>query len=226
MITVHHLEYSQSFRALWLLEELGAEYELKFYPRDPESNLAPADYKAISPLGTAPVVTDGDKVIAESNAVIDYILDAHPESPLRPAPGDPARDKYLFWFHACQGSMMPMLFTNMIFDFVSQGAPFLVKPVMKKTAETVRGMLIEPRLGAILDQAEKDLAAHQWLTGDELTAADIAMCYTMQAAEQRGFVGDAQPGCQRWIRQAAERTAFQAAKAKDGGREMLFTLGE
>ena len=85
MITLHHLEYSQSFRILWLLEEIGAPYELKVYKRDAETRLAPAEYKALSPLGTAPVITDENGlVLAESNAVIDYILDMLPESPLRP----------------------------------------------------------------------------------------------------------------------------------------------
>jgi len=85
MITLHHLEYSQSFRILWLLEELGVEYQLELYERDPKTHLAPANYKALSPLGTAPVITDGELVLAESNAIIDYILDKHSDNTLRPA---------------------------------------------------------------------------------------------------------------------------------------------
>ena len=109
MITLHHLEYSQSYRVLWLLEELGTDYELKLYERDKVTRLAPADYKAVSPLGTSPAITDGDLNLSETSAIFDYILDQHPESTLRPAVNSAARTDYLFWFHASQGSLMPMM---------------------------------------------------------------------------------------------------------------------
>ena len=96
MLTLHHLEYSQSFRILWLLEELGVEYELKKYDRDPKTRLAPDAYKSISPLGTAPVITDGDLVLAETSAIVDYILDQYPGSALRPDAGTPNRSRHLF----------------------------------------------------------------------------------------------------------------------------------
>ena len=143
MITLHHLEYSQSFRILWLLEELGAPYELKIYERDPQTRLAPATYKALSPLGTAPVITDDNGlVLAESNAVIDYILDSHPDSPLRPAPGDSSRTDYLFWFHAGVGSLMPMQFFNGLLTMMKDRSPALVRPVIGKATDTVREMLV------------------------------------------------------------------------------------
>ena len=112
MITLHHLEKSQSIRILWLLEELGVPYEVKLYDRDPVTRLAPAEYKAISPLGTAPVITDGDVTMAETNAIVDYILDRYDDARLRPAINTVEREPYLFWFHTSQGSLQPLL-TNL-----------------------------------------------------------------------------------------------------------------
>jgi hypothetical protein len=108
MITLHHLEHSQSFRIVWLLEELGLPYELKTYKRTP-GMLAPDDYKNLSPMGTAPFITDGDLALSESNAIIDYILDKAGDTELRPAPSSTERTQYLFWFHAAQGSLMTVM---------------------------------------------------------------------------------------------------------------------
>lgn len=222
-LTLHHLQFSQSFRILWLLEALEADYELKIYERDPQSRLAPAEYKALSPLGTAPVVTDGDVVIAESNAAIDYILDRFPDSPLRPGPGSPERVPYLFWFHAAQGSWMPMLFMDMIFNLLATRAPMLARPVLKAAFEQARKLLVTPRLDAVIAAAEEQLGKTKWLAADHLTAADITMSYVMGATRQRGLLGDKQPNCLRWLEQMEADPAFQRAKAKDDGREMLFT---
>lgn len=223
-ITVHHLQYSQSFRLIWLMEALGGDYDLKIYPRDPQSNLAPAEYKALSPLGTAPVITDGDIAVGESNATIDYVLDRHLHSALRPAPGDANRERYLFWFHAAQGSMMPILFMNTIFGVVQTRAPFFLRPLLKSVFGNVGDLLIKPRMKTLLDEAEKHLAEHIWLAGEELTAADITMSYTMAAARQAGFISDAHSGCLRWLAQMGADPAFQRAKAKDEGRDMLFSF--
>ncbi|WOE76392.1 glutathione S-transferase family protein [Alterisphingorhabdus coralli] len=223
-MTVHHLQYSQSFRLIWLMEALGADYDLKIYARDSETNLAPAEYKALSPLGTAPVLVDGDTVVAESNASIDYVLDRHPESPLRPGPGDPTRERYLFWYHSAQGSMMPMLFVNTIFGMVQKNAPFFLRPLLRSVAANVGERLIKPRMTAILKVAEEHLAEHKWLAGEELTAADITMSYAMAGARKAGLVTEAHPGCLRWLKQMEADPAFQRAKAKDDGRDMLFSF--
>jgi len=213
MITLHHLEYSQSFRILWLLEELGAAYELKVYERDRESRLAPAEYKTLSPLGTAPVITnDNGLVLAESNAVIDYILDLHPESPLRPAPGDASRVDYLFWFHAGVGSLMPMQFFN-----------GLLTSVVGIATDKVREMLVAPRLKLIFDRLESDLGRNTWLAGDQLTAADISMCYSIASADAQGRL-EGRPNCQRWLRQMRETPSFQRAMEKDGRETFVFSF--
>lgn len=224
MITLHHLEYSQSFRILWLFEELGTPYELKVYRRDPESRLAPADYKSLSPLGTAPVITDETGlVLAESNAVIDYILDAHPESPLRPAPGEASRVDYLFWFHAGVGSLMPMQFMNGILTVMKARSPALVRSVIGIATDKVREMLVAPRLKILFDKLENDLGRNTWLAGDQLTAADISMCYSIASAEAQGRLND-RPNCLRWLEQMRSSPSFQRAMEKDGRETFVFTF--
>lgn len=225
MITLHHLEYSQSFRILWLLEVLGAEYTLKTYDRDPKSRLAPAEYKALSPLGTAPVVTgENGLVLAESNAVIDYILDLHRESHLRPEFGAPSRADYLFWFHAGNGSLMPMQFMNGILMMMTARTPALLRPVVKAVTGKVREMLVLPRLKTIFDKMETDLGQHKWLAGENLTAADISLSYSIFSAEARGAIGEDRPNIRRWLQQVRELPSFQRATEKDGRETMVFSF--
>ena len=137
MITLHHLEKSQSIRILWLLEELGVPYEVKLYDRDPQTRLAPAEYKAISPLGTAPVITVDGTAMAETNAIVDYICDLHDDGRLRPAPGTPDRACYLFWFHTSQGSLQPLLTNKFVMTAMTMRAPFLMRPVENLTAADI-----------------------------------------------------------------------------------------
>lgn len=225
MITLHHLEYSQSFRVLWLLEELGTEYELKLYNRNKDNNLAPDDYKALSPLGTAPVITDEKGlVLAESNAVIDYIMDQHPGHALRPEAGSPQREKYLFWFHASVGSMMPMQFMDGIFTVLQKQTPFFLRPLIAAVLGQANKLLVQPRMKTIMDRLEHDLAQHKWLAGDNLTAADITMSYCMASAKQRGFINDSHPGCLRWLEQMEAAPSYQSAMAKDGRETMVFSF--
>ena len=221
MITLHHLEYSQSFRILWLLEDLGTEYKLKIYNRDPKSRLAPADYKALSPLGTSPVITDGDLVLAETNAIIDYILDQHPKTALRPKPGHAARVKYLFWLHAAQGSMMPLLLMKTVFNVMKSRSPGLIRPIISAVLNTTQTAFLGPRMMAILDLAETDLSQTKWLAGDELTAADMVMSYGMEAASIAGLL-ETRPNCQRWVQQMHENPSFITARQKDGRDDIAF----
>lgn len=221
MITLHHLEYSQSFRILWLLEELGADYELKIYERDPKTRLAPKAYKNISPLGTSPVITDGRLSLAETNAITDYILDKFDGSPLRPAPGDPARVKYLFWLHTAQGSMMPLLLFKTVFGIMRARSPGLIRPLISVVLRKTEESFVEPRMKALLDLAEADLSVSKWLAGDNLTAADIVMSYGMEAASIAGMI-DTRPNCQRWVKQMHDSPSFAAAREKDGRDDIAF----
>ena len=130
-LTLHHLEYSQSFRVLWMLEELQAPYDLVVYDRDAQTMAAPDAYKALSPLGTAPVMTCGDLALSESSAIMEFILDRTPEQSLRPEPDSPDRTRYLFWWHAAQGSMMPLQLMKTVTTISQKRLPFFMKPFVK-----------------------------------------------------------------------------------------------
>jgi glutathione S-transferase len=214
MLTLHHLEYSQSFRILWLLEALGAQYELKSYNRDSESNLAPADYKALSPLGTAPVVTDGDLVLAESNAIIDYIMDSHPDSPLVPKAGSPDRARHLFWYHASPASLMNIQSVAMILGLLEARSPWPISSLLKAVFGQVRKLFINPRTEALYALMEKDLAAKPFFGGDALTTADITLSYSMYAARTKGAF-EGYPNILKWFERIEAIPSFQAARAKD-----------
>lgn len=225
MITLHHLEYSQSFRILWLLEELGCDYELVKYDRDPKTHLAPERYKALSPLGSAPVITDGDLVLAESSAIIDYLLDQHPNEALRPPVGSPYRTRYLFWFHAAQGTMMPILLVDTLFRVMRDRVPFFMKPLPATLSLLVNRGFSQPRMDSLLKLAERDLAEADWFGGEVLTAADILISYSMVAAHERGLIYDAHPQCLAWLARMEAQPSFQRATEKDGRESMILPLG-
>lgn len=222
MLSLHHLEYSQSYRVLWLLEELGSDYELKLYERDKSTRLAPADYKAISPLGTSPVITDGDLSLAETGAIFDYILDQHPESLLRPAANSAARTDYLFWVHAAQGSFMPMLLMSIVFRTLEKRSPALIRPLIKMVLGKAMSVMVKPRLTLLLDKAEADLAATGWFAGESMTAADMMLSYPIESAHTNGLLKDKYPNCEAWVARIKQVPSYQSAKQKDGKPSAIF----
>jgi len=223
MITLHHLEYSQSFRLLWLMEAMNAPYELKVYERDAKTRLAPDAYKSVAPLGTAPFITDSDRVLGESNAIMDHLMDLHDDGSLRPAAGDPRRMRYLFWFHAVQGSLMPLLLMAVVFDTLKSRTPFPIRGVIKAVLGKAEESFLQPRLSRILTKAEADLGETTWLAGDTLTAADITMSYCFEAMDKRGRFDADYPNIQRWLAQMHADPAFQRAVEKDGRDSIVFT---
>lgn len=216
MITLHHLENSQSIRILWLLEEIGAPYGFEMYDRDPKTMLAPDAYKALSPLGTAPVITDGDLALSESNAIIDYIIDQSDRTDLRPMANDPLRAEYLFWFHTAQGTLQPMQTFGFVLGLATERSPFLVRPIISKVEQTLKNVFIQPRLVAVLTAMEARLSTSEFLAGDRFTAADIAMGYTLHMAKMRGALSDDYPNIQEYVTRMEARPAWQAALEKDG----------
>ncbi len=223
MITLHHLEKSQSIRILWLLEELGAPYEIRLYDRDPNTRLAPAAYKAVSPLGTAPVITDGNVTLAETNAIIDYILDGQPGSALRPGPGAPNRATYLFWFHAAQGSLQPLLTNKFVLGALTTRAPFLVRPVAKSLVGALNTAFFDPRLNALMIEIEKALGQSKWFAGDTLTAADIVMGYCMELAAHRAGMDEKRfPNAHRFLKQMRKYPSYIRAMERDGKGTILL----
>lgn len=216
MITLHHLENSQSIRILWLLEEIGAPYGFEMYDRDTKTMLAPQAYKALSPLGTAPVITDGAVVLSESNAIIDYIVDQSGRSDLRPAADDPLRADYLFWFHTAQGTLQPMQTFGFVLGLAAERSPFLVRPIISKVEQTLKSVFIQPRLTAVLTAMDVQLTTSEFLAGDRFTAADIAMGYTLHMAKLRGALSDKYPQILDYITRMEARPGWQAALEKDG----------
>ena len=173
MITVHHLNNSRSQRILWLLEELEVPYEIRLYQRDKVTNRAPAELKAIHPLGKSPVITDGDKVIAETGAIIEYILRVHGGGKFVPEIGTEAYDDYVHFLHYAEGSAMFPFLLAIFTGYLGEAAAPL-NPVIMKEIKTQ------------LDYIEYHLIGHDYFAGDELSGADIMMIFPLEAAKARG----------------------------------------
>src|SRR5688572_30673806 len=144
MIIVHHLNNSRSQRVLWLLEELGLPYDIVRYARE-KTGLAPKSLEAVHPLGKSPVIVDGDVTLAESGAILEYLVERHGKGRLAPAPGTPERVRYTYWMHYAEGSMMPPLLMKLVFDQIAKAKmPFMVRPVARAIADRVRRSFVVP----------------------------------------------------------------------------------
>lgn len=208
MLTVHHLENSRSQRILWLLEELGAPYEVKRYERNKQTNLAPPELMKVHPLGKSPVIDDNGKTFAETGAMIEHILDAYGHGKFRPEPGTPAFDQYRYWMYAAEGTYMPpLVFTLFVNRIETAPMPFFAKPIAKKIANSIREGYLNHTMKAQYDFLEATLSNTPWLAGDDITAADIIMSFPVEAFSARGAGGDAYPNI------AAYRMRFQARPA-------------
>jgi glutathione S-transferase len=224
VIVVHHLNHSRSHRVLWLLEELGVDYDVKRYERDPASLKAPAALKAIHPLGRAPVVVDGDRVLAESGAVLEQLLDRYGAGRLAPAPGTPERDRYAYFMHYAEGSAMPALVLRLIFNQMpKQPMPALARPVVRALAKNVIDTFVQPQIDEHLNHMEAALAGSPWFAGQAFTAADVHMSFPVEAAAAGGALG-ARSRLADWVTRIRARPAYQRAVAR-GGPYDLTKLG-
>src|SRR4051812_20710219 len=153
MIVDHHLNNSRSQRVLWLLEELGLEYEIRKYQRDAKTMLAPPELTRVHPLGKSPVITDGAITVAESGAIVEYLLETYGAGRLVPPAGTEDRRRFTYWLHFAEGSAMPPLLLKLVFDRIGsgQGMPFFIKPIAKGIATKVKRLMIEPNLKRQLD---------------------------------------------------------------------------
>jgi glutathione S-transferase len=214
-VVVHHLERSRSHRVLWLLEELGVEYRMKVYQRDPKTMRAPPELARIHPLGKAPVVTvDGD-VLAESGAIVDELVDRFGNGRLRPEPGTDAFRRYRFWLHYAEGSFSPPLLVKLLCSKVRTApVPFFVKPIAKEIAGKVDDNFTNPELVKHFAFIEAELAKSKWFAGDELSAADVQMSFPMEASMMRA-TGE-RPRMQAWLDAVRARPAYQRAIEKGG----------
>ena len=219
MITVHHLNNSRSQRILWLLEELGLPYEIKRYERDAKTSLAPPELLKVHPLGKSPVITDGDATIAESGAIVEYLLDTHGESSgLRPAKGTPDYRRYVYWLHFAEGSAMPPLVMKLGFQKVKTSPmPFFARPIARSIADKVLAAFIDPNLRRQMVFMEADLANGPWFAGAAFSAADIQMSFPVEAANSRaGLSATTTPRLLDWLARAHARPAYQRALARGG----------
>jgi glutathione S-transferase len=217
MITVHHLENSRSQRVLWLLEELGLAYDIKHYPRDPKTSLAPAALRQVHPLGKSPVITDGDVTVAESGAIIEYLVERHGHGKLVPPPDSAERLRYTYWLHFAEGSAMPPLLLTLVFDKVkSAPMPFFIKPIARAIAGKVMDSFVTPNLKSQLDFMEAELKAHTWFAGDEFTAADVQMSFPLEAAAQRAGLDDSRPQLMAFLKRIHARPAYRRALQRGG----------
>ncbi|MBI4780723.1 MAG: glutathione S-transferase [Oscillatoriophycideae cyanobacterium NC_groundwater_1537_Pr4_S-0.65um_50_18] len=222
MIIVHHLNNSRSQRVLWLLEELGLEYEVKRYERDPKTMLAPASLRQVHPLGKSPVITDGDLVLAESGAIVEYLVDRYGQGQLAPPPGTPERLRYTYWLHYAEGSAMPPLLLKLVFDRLEhQPMLFLVRPIARSISGSVKSSFITPQITQHLDYLEAELGKALWFVGDEFTAADIQMSFPLEAAAARAGLDASRPKLMAFLDRIHSRPAYQRALERGGLYELL-----
>ena len=216
MITVHHLENSRSMRVIWLLEELSLEYKIKHYKRNAADNLAPEDFKKLHPLGTAPALTDGDFILCETGAIIEYILEKYGEGRLKPKVGTPEHTKYLFWLHMAEGSYAPLLVMRLLFNRMETKAPFLLRPLVRSITGKVNAFYVGPKLEKTLAYIEAELSKDSWFAGHEFSAADIQMGFPLDVAAVRGGLDDRFPHIKAYVKRTHARPAYKAALEKGG----------
>jgi glutathione S-transferase len=217
MITVHHLNNSRSQRVLWLLEELGVPYEIRKYERDAKTMLAPPELQKVHPLGKSPVITDGDLTIAESGAILEYLVERYDRGTLAPAPGTPERLRWSYWMHFAEGSAMPPLLVKLIFDrIVASPMPFFVKPIVRTIAAKVLGTVVTPNLERQWDFMEAELNRSTWFAGDAFSAADVQMSFPVEAAAQRAGLDDRRPKLMAWLKRIHARPAYKRALKRGG----------
>jgi glutathione S-transferase len=221
MITVHHLNNSRSQRVLWLLEELGVGYEVRRYERDPKTMLAPASLRAVHPLGKAPVITENEVTVAESGAIIDYLIERHGGERLIPPPGTPDRLRYTYWLHFAEGSAMPPLLLSLIFGRLPGQSPFFVRPVTRAISRKVLEAFVEPQLKLQRDFMEGELKKSTWFAGETFTAADIQMSFVVEASAARGGLDQSRPKLMAWLERIHGRAAYKRALERGGTYELL-----
>ncbi|WP_203292103.1 glutathione S-transferase family protein [Maricaulis parjimensis] len=216
MITVHHLNNSRSQRVLWLLEEIGCDYTIEKYMRDSETMRAPASLKAVHPLGKSPVVTDGDVTVAESGAIMEYLVDTYAPG-LKPEAGTAAHRAYVYWMHFAEGSAMPPMLIRLLVDQIGKAKmPFFAKPIAKQIVARLRAF-VDPEIDNIFRYIEDVLGQSEWLAGDAFTAADMQMSFPLEAAAARaGLDKTAYPNIHAWLDRIHARPAYAKALEKGG----------
>ncbi|KXV68422.1 glutathione S-transferase [Acetobacter malorum] len=218
MITVHHLDNSRSQRILWLLEELELPYDIKFYKRDPKTMMAPKSLLAIHPLGKAPVITDtdGNVTLAESGAIIEYLINQYGNGRLAPARDTPEYIRFIYWLHYAEGSAMPPLLLKLIFGMLPEKAPLPFRPFAFLIAKGAQTKFINPQVKLHMDYWERSLSESAWFASNVFTAADIQMSFPLEAAAARAGATDGRPHVKAFLSRIHDRPAYQRALHRGG----------
>jgi glutathione S-transferase len=225
MITVHHLNNSRSQRILWLLEELGLEYEIKPYQRDRQTMLAPPELRAVHPLGKSPIITEksasGDLVLAESGAIIEHLADRYGAGKLAPAFGSPERLRYLYWLHFSEGTAQPPFLLKLLFDRIKSKAPLLVRPIARAIADQALKGYVLPNIERNLNFMESELGKDEWFGGPQFSAADIQMSFPVEAARVRGGLDETRPRLMAFLQKIHSRPAYLRGVERGGKYDLM-----
>ena len=221
MIVVHHLSNSRSQRVLWLLEELGVPYEVKRYERDSKTMLAPPELRAIHPLGKSPVLTDGKLILAESGAIIEYLVEMYGNAgscaTLSPEHGTTDYLRYRYWLHYAEGSLMSPLLLKLVFDKIETSPmPFFVKPIAQAISGKAKSGFITPQIATHLDYMEAELSKSLWFVGENFSAADVQLSFPLEAAAARGGLDASRPMLMAFLRRIHGRPAYKRALERGG----------
>ncbi len=217
MITVHHLNNSRSQRVLWLLEELQLPYEIKHYQRDAKTMLAPPELRQVHPLGKSPVISDADTTVAETGAIVEYLLERHGGGKLLPAAGSDEHLRYRYWLHFAEGSAMPPLLMKLEFDKIAASPmPFFVKPIIRAVCRKALDAVVWPNLKRQLDFMEAELGRDAWFAGRQMTGADIMMSFPIEAAAQRAGLDARRPRLMAFLERIHARPAYRRALERGG----------
>ena len=211
MIEVHHLNNSRSHRILWLLEELALPYEVIAYQRDPATMSAPAALYKIHPLGKSPVIKDGELVLAESGAIVEFLVGKYGKGALVPTPGSAAHAQYLYWLHFAEGSAMTQLILKLYLSRVPTEAGVAAALMAR----------VNGQISTQLDYMESVLAKQPYFAGDAFSAADIQMSFPIIAATARGGLDATRPKLMDYLARLQGRPAFERANERGG----KLTLG-
>ncbi|CAN5263721.1 glutathione S-transferase [soil metagenome] len=202
MIRVHHLNASRSMRILWLLEELGLEYEIVNYRRDPDTNLAPPELREINPLGKSPAIEDDGRIIFESGAIVDYLVRRKGGGELAPDSESPEYDDYVRWLHYAEGSaMLPVMLTLYVSRLGEAGEP--LHPRLESEVRNHFGYI------------SRTLEGREYLVGDSLTGADVQMVFVIEAASKMGLINDFE-NLEEYVERVQSRPSFRRASERDG----------
>jgi glutathione S-transferase len=222
MIRLHYLNNSRAQRILWLLEELQVPYELKAYERETDTSFAPDSLRSVHPLGKSPVITDGAVTLAESGAIIEYLLQTY-KADWIPEPGTRAHIQYLYWLHFAEGSLMPPLLMNLVFEKIrSSKMPFVAKPIANAIVNKVVTSFVAPNISRMLQYIDQHLESNTWFAGDLLTGADFQMSFPLEAAHANGLVNDGHRNIKNFLNRVRQREAYERALQKGGDYDYVY----